>query len=396
MSADTSVKWMTSDMPNVPTLTGTAGSLVALLDAFLVDGADPRPINSIVIVDGIATVSLSAGHAYEPHAVIRIAGASPTALNRDWRIASATASTLTFDVSGASIADGVASGTMTARRAPAGWEIVYSATNKRVYRSTDPESLGFLLRVDDTSTAALNQARVIGYEAMADIDTGTGAFPSDAMISGGGYWYKANTSTGTRPWALFADSRTVCFYGAHHSGYPLHGSVLAFGDLIPAWSADRYAAVLSCAGLALQSSTYSHRAGNLATTLSQSVDITVPRAADALPGARSAATVHPLRVLATSQGGSGVSNGSYAPYSPSGGVFSGPVALIDDSNTLRGWLPGLESTPTAVWRGPVNFSISPVRTDGKALMALSVHHAYNGPGAAAAGTAYIDITGPWR
>ncbi len=394
MAADTSVKWMTSDMANVPTLTVTAGSLVALLDAFLVDGVDPRPINSIVILDGTATATLSAGHAYEPLAVIRIAGATPDALNRDWRIASVTPSTLTFDVSDTGIADGVALGTMTARRAPAGWEIVYSATNKRVYRSTDPESLGFLLRVDDTSTAALNQARVIGYEAMADIDTGTGAFPSDAMISGGGYWYKANNATGTRPWALFADGRTVTFYVAHHATYPSQGSLLGFGDLIPAWSADSFAAALSCASQTLGANFYSHRSGNLATASAASAEIVMPRAADGLPGAQTAGAVHPMRSVAAGSG-SGAAAGSFAGKAPSGGVFSGAVALVDASATLRGWWPGIDSAATAVEHVGDNFSILP-RADGKALMALHVYHSYNNVGTTSRGTAYIHITGPWR
>jgi hypothetical protein len=215
---------------NAPVLSGTAGALVTLLDACLVDGYDSKSINTLTVASGVATASISSGHSYDVGAVVRISGATPSALNGDWRVAAADGTSFDFSVEGLGIADGAATGTITALRAPAGWEKVYSDTNRAAYRSLDYASHnGMVLYVDDTGTTT---ARTRGYESMSDIDTGTGPFPTDAQSSGGLWWGKSNTGDNSfRKWALVADPRRVTFAFAPDGTYLNNVALACFGKL---------------------------------------------------------------------------------------------------------------------------------------------------------------------
>ena len=64
----------------------------------------------------------------------------------------------------------------------------------------------FYLRVDDSSTTA---ARVRMYETLTDVaaPTGTNPMPTDAMISGGGYWNKGSAGSTQRPWGFYSDGK---------------------------------------------------------------------------------------------------------------------------------------------------------------------------------------------
>lgn len=92
-----------------------------------------------------------------------------------------------------------------------GWEKVFTATNKAVYRSLSAQSNKLYLRIDDTTASG---SRVRGYEAMTDIDTeavpGVGLFPTEAQIAGGGWCYKSGAAG--RPWRLVTDGRSIYFF----------------------------------------------------------------------------------------------------------------------------------------------------------------------------------------
>ena len=221
--ADTTVKWFTDRNPNGPILNGLKGSLVALLDACLVDGYDPRTPDSVVVLGGVATVNISAGNPYEKHAVISVSGASATTLNAEWRIDSAAATSFTF------ICPGVADGNITGvslKRAPAGWEKVHSATNKAVYRSSNLAATQFLLFVDDDQTES-KWARVYGAEGMVGATT-TGA---TNLFGGSIGWQKSSlASLVARPWVLTADDRFVGYTPAFYDGRPDSHTPFKFGD----------------------------------------------------------------------------------------------------------------------------------------------------------------------
>ncbi len=212
--ADTTVKYFASTMSGAPALSNTAGSLIGVLDACLVNGFGSVTLNSLVIASNVATGTVSGGHNFamvgNTGPVIKIEGATPSDLNGLWRIASVPGST-TFTFATTGISDQTATGTITAKRAPAGFSKAFSGTNLAAYRSDDVAGTRLYLRVDDTTTT---YARIRGYETMSDVNTGTGPFPTVAQNSTGGYAVKADGTN--RPWTLFCDTQMIyvfCDYG---------------------------------------------------------------------------------------------------------------------------------------------------------------------------------------
>ena len=53
-----SVKWFTSDMRGAPVVSGTAGTLIAMLDACLVTGFGVVTATSVTVSGGVATATL--------------------------------------------------------------------------------------------------------------------------------------------------------------------------------------------------------------------------------------------------------------------------------------------------------------------------------------------------
>lgn len=118
--------------------------------------------------------------------------------------------------------------------APAGWTKEYSGTNKAAYKQ-GTGSNGFYLRVDDTITT---QTRIVGYETMTDVDTGTNPFPTAAQISGGMYWFKAQDAI-VRDWLIVATERA--FYLYVMPTYATNSTPLFFfGDIQTYKPADAY------------------------------------------------------------------------------------------------------------------------------------------------------------
>lgn len=214
---DTSVKYFDSTMSGAPTLSGTAGTLISVLDACLINGFGTVTLDSLVVSSNVATGTVSAGHGLSMigsavGSVITIAGATPSGLNGTWRIASVADSThFTFATSG--ISDQTATGTITAARTPLGFSKTYSGTNKAVYRANDVAGSRLYLRVADDGTGSATYARIRGYESMSDVDTGTGPFPTDAQVSGGLYWGKSSVASSTaRAWRLIGDSQGLYLF----------------------------------------------------------------------------------------------------------------------------------------------------------------------------------------
>ncbi|WP_341674944.1 hypothetical protein [Niveibacterium sp. SC-1] len=233
MSAN--IKIFHSAMPGAPVLSGTAGALIAILDACLVNGFGLKSVDSIVVAAGIATVSIPSGHIFEKDSCITVAGATPAGLNGEKKVLSATATTLTFDATG--IANGAATGTLTAVLTPAGFTKLFSGTNLAAYKSSNPAASGGVLRVDDTATQS---ARLTGYESMSDVNTGVGKTPTDVQVSGGLYWPKSSAaSAAARDWMVIADDRTFYVFLAPSTTYsPTRYFTAGFGDTLPTLATD--------------------------------------------------------------------------------------------------------------------------------------------------------------
>ena len=230
---------MLSTFRGAPVLTGVAGALIAVLDAFLLTGYGHITAQSVVIAGGICTATVNAGENFEVDACILVSNATPVDLNGVARVTANTATTVSWPTS---LPDGPVNGPVGIRYAPAPgpWEKLFSKTNVAVYRSTHPESTGMCLRVDDTGTLL---AGVRAYKTMSDVDTGTDPFPTVARLANP-IWSKGYSGTAAKNYLLWAD-RSMLVVGLE-AGTTTVFSCNAFGDPIPVNPAgDAYACMLS-------------------------------------------------------------------------------------------------------------------------------------------------------
>lgn len=390
----TSVKNFHSAMPGAPVLSGTAGTLLAVLDACLVTGFGLKTADSLTVAGGVATVAFSTGHSFQPGTIALIEGATPAGLSGEKRILSTAANSVTFAAPG--IADGTATGTISAKLAPAGWEKAFSGTNVAAYRPSDVTSTRMFLRVDDTGTT---NARVVGYEAMTDVSTGTGRFPSSAQISGGGWWPKANAASATAgAWTVVADSKSIILHvHTHTSSLGASGVLWEFGDFASLKSGDAYACRLQCHSMDVASGT------SALSTMTGYCGISgadagayLARSFTALGG--SVAGAHAADGLFSGARVSGASAGSAItpsyPNGPDNGLLLTRKSVIEPGVCLRGRSRGVYVAPQAChqvfnWRDKVAGQGDLL---GRQLLAIKCG---SPAGTASEGVVFVDITGPW-
>ena len=235
---DTSVKFAHSEMAGAPAINGVAGSLISVLDAFLVNGFGSKSVDSATITAGVCRLNFSSGvSCADTGSVILVEGAGNVALNGQQKVTAFSTSWVEFATDQA---DGSVTGTISFKAAPLGWEKVFSATNTAVYRPTDPSSTRFYLKVTDPGTT---QARVQMFETMTDVNTGTNMMPTSAIVSGGYYWWKSRFANAVaQQWFLAGDGAGLYFGCKPHAdagaSYPY---VTQFaGDINSVRSGDAY------------------------------------------------------------------------------------------------------------------------------------------------------------
>lgn len=397
------VKYFHAQQAGSPTLTGIQGSLISVLDACLVNGFGLKSVESIVVAGNIATVMVSTGHAMEPDILALIEGATPSSLNGEKRVLSSTATTFTFAAAG--ISDQTASGTITTKVAPLGWEKVFSATHKAVYRPSSVEGTRMFLRVDETVDG--REARVRGFEHMTDVDTGVGAFPTTDQLVTGALWPKASVANANqRDWTIIGDHRTLYLHlncvdsVSSSTGFRLSGSVWTFGDFKSFKAADPYACLLQGA-----TSTGQYGSGS---GQDQSVEFVrtdnngnpgqvVPRNYTGVSGASQV-----IRHAESLMSGNGAVSGSGAYYVYPNGPDNG---LLLVGTQLIEYLSGnahLRGRTRGVYRVPQNCHASfAQRTKidgtgdltGRKLLAIKC----GSPNSASSqAVLFFDITGPWE
>jgi hypothetical protein len=390
----TSVKYFHSAMTDAPVLNGTAGSLIGVLDACLVNGFSLRTVDSLTVTSNVATANISAGHGYEVDTIVLIAGATPSGLNGRKRVLSATTNTITFAAPG--VADGSATGTMNVRLAPAGWEKPFSGTNLAAYRSAEIASTRCFLRVDDT---AAQNARAVGYESMSDINTGTGPFPTSAQVSGGLWWGKANsTATTARSWMVVADDKTFWYYvNTVGSSSPVDGVVYGFGDVNSLKSGDAYGCVLFGPSTDLSASTsvqiqHAFYAQMTSTTTSGYL----ARAYTAIGGA--APTYKRAESYCRQEVTSGLSTDIPYPNGADNGLILSRMTVQEAGGHVRGVLPGLYFVPqilTATSFSAQDKIAGQGVLAGRKLLAVKASGGSATNSSTNAATGFFDITGPW-
>ena len=386
------VKYFHSALTGAPTLNGVAGSLIAVLDACLVDGFGLKTADSVTVSGGIATATFSTGHSFEPDVIALVAGATPAGLNGEKRVLTTATNVITFDAT--SIADGAATGAITVKLAPAGWAKAFSGTNLAAYRSQDVTGTRLFLRVDDTGTT---NARVVGYESMSDVNTGLRGFPLPPQVAGGGYWPKANAVNATaRAWTVIADTKTVWVHlHTATSGIGASGCVWGFGDFDSYKSGDPYACALQCSYTDTATATATNAAAAEYAGLSGISGPIAARSFTALGG--SVVLDHAAESHTSAAGVSGAVASALAPSYPNGtnnSLVLSRNALVERSVALRGVSPGLLLAPQNChaqfnWRDKVP---GQGQYAGRTLLAVK---AGSPAGTASQGVVFFDITGPW-
>lgn len=406
---DTSVKHFGSFMGGaMPVMNAVAGSMEAIVYACLVTGIDTKPLVSLTVSGGIATAAYTGSHSATPESVVLIAGVTGAlvALNGEQKIiAKPNAGSVQFATAAP---DGTASGTITMKMAPLGWQRPFSGANLGAYKSADPASTGMFLRMDDTGTQT---CRVVGYESMSDILGGLGAFPTNAVIPGGGAWGKSSAANSNPvQWLLIGDGRTFYLHVSTYTGvgtggtYDRYtvGALRGFGDMIALRpGGDPFACALS----AFFDPT---TPGSWANNPNQSV---FDNTAQKLYTPRNFSGL-----------GSAFEMGSY-PYTGAINVVSGldttfgsfPSRIDGKLRLSRRYLrsydaqfpeprcevPGVLTIPQTTVAGQINHrDIVPATGElaGRKLMALSVGGSYSSDPTVSgnSGITLIDVTGPWR
>ena len=392
--ADTySVSYITNTMRGAPVISGnTPGCLIAVLDALLINGWGLAAPTSVSVAGGVATATFSGPTSWEIGAVIGITGGTPSGLAGKSRVVSVVGNTLTFATTAA---DGTYTGSIGIKYAPAGWEKVFTATNKAVYRSTDVTGARLYLRVDDSSNLF---ARVRGFESMSDVDTGFGMFPLDTMISGGGYWYKSVTSSAAAaPYLMAADARLLLQAvmhgipgGSTRSGTKVQG----FGDIIAGNpGGDAWATVLSVSSS--ESNGYLNYGGLSGATADSNGGFGMASFARGWQGLGSSVHARPFPETGRDDQLSGnCTMFGAAPSVVDGQIKLSRMLLRDQAGVIyRGVVPGVYYIPqTAVLSLFATPGALVERADGRRLAVLHVGTATD----YFSGVALVDVTGPWR
>lgn len=232
------VKMYHSRMLEAPTLNGLSGSLITVLDAILVSGFGQVNVTSINRSGSTATMVTATAHGFETGTVVQIAGAAETEYNGEFVVQAVDGTTVTFAVSGTPATP--ATGTITVKRAPAGFSKAFAdGSTRAAYRSNDMSSRRNFLYVNDASVLAggSKEAQVFAYESMSDIDTGTNRYPESLVF----ICVKSGAvSAEGRNWIAVSDGKTLYFFthvnSASSGGFESPGtnghSGLCFGDLI--------------------------------------------------------------------------------------------------------------------------------------------------------------------
>ena len=378
-----------SSQVGAPVLSGSAGALRAVIKACLVDGFGAGPVATLTVSGGIATATYAGAHPFKVGYVAQFAGATPAGLNGNKVILSVTGTSVTFAAPG--VPDGAATGTITSKAAPAGWQELFAGAlaNVIALKPSVVEATGCVLRVDDTG--AIN-ARVRAYEAMSDISTGVGMTPLESQAAGGLWWPKSATANATaRAWILVADARG--FYLAVAPAGGNRYTLLFAGDIASLKSGDAYGYLLTgnqgdqtnassvpdgCVG-------YSHRSARTGAYLVRAYTAIGQSTAAQRLGAH-----HNGSTADVYAGTAGYSLGAY-PNGANNGLLTGALEL--HAAGLRGTLPGLlhpvQDCGTSFATGATVDGTDDLA--GRRLLAIRT----GPPAGGTVGTVFIDTTGNW-
>lgn len=396
----TQVKHFHAEQVGAPTVNGVQGTLINMLDACLVNGFGLKSVDSLVVAGNVATVNITTGHSMQPDMVALMEGATPSGLNGEKRVISTTTNSFTFAAPG--ISDQTATGTITTKVAPLGWEKPFSATNVAVYRPSSVEGTRMYLRVDESADG--REARVRGYENMTDATTGTGPFPTTSQLASGLFWPKASTTgSNQRDWTIIGDHRTVYVHlncvdsGSSPNDFRKNGCVWSFGDFIPFRVGNPYACLLqgTSTGQYGQNGSMTSAAEYASSGFENTNLIYMPRNFTAVGGA--ASVIQRASGSWSGSGNSGNVNQICFPNGPDNGLVLAGKTYVTTLNALQ----HVEGRSRGIYITNQNCHQSFNQRDkidgtgelaGRKILAVKAQAPNRGEGL---GVVFFDITGPW-
>lgn len=323
----TNVKIFKSTDGGAPLLSGTVGHLLNVFDAVLVNGYGSKTIT--ITRDGTTATASSTAHGFVTGQCLLIAGADQAEYNGEFYITVTGDDAFTFTVANSPATP--ATGTITAKIAPAGWTKAYSGTNKAAYRTLAGNQMYW--RVDDSGTTS---ARTVAYEAMTGIDAGTNAFPTDIQVSGGLYLPKSNVAdTSSRVWIILATDRLVHVFINTSATAGLLCGTSCFGDIKSFAGSDLFGTLLIAQTGASTYTALAAMSGYPTTT----TGCYMARAYTQVGGSIAIgkhADAGKLGSLTANIGGSGLAY----PNPADGGLYLAPL-FLHEAGTVRGTLPGV-------------------------------------------------------
>lgn len=386
-----------------PVMNGNNGTLINVLDACLVTGYNSRSGLAIARVGDIATATFNS-HGYTRDQVVELAGADQAEYNGQFRILSNTTNTFTFKVSESAVTP--ATGTITCKVAPLGWNKVFSGTNTAFYQSKNILSNKMFLKVLDDGTTYSSYggrfASMRGYEESSDLNTAYAPFPRFDQANHYIYKQYYNWSVGTNvAWSLIGDDMIFYLFNNwweesgrwYDSG---SGSLSVFGDFVSYRPGDNYNTI-QCSNYT-SFSTYQYY--DFACFYSQNTQggygpPYIARAYNQISQSQSA-LIRQNSVITGALGDTGTT----FPNPIDGSMQFGEICVIESGNLLRGKMPGMYSpsharplyTPhTTSQQGSVLRNLGGQNADYWCLI-FRCH----GGSSTTGGCLMFDLTNPWR
>lgn len=208
MVASTDIKYYVYTNTNAPQLINNFGCMIDVLDACLVNGFGSQTVSTLTAVGTTVTATFGSAHNFMQYQVIKIAGATQTEYNGEFRILTVpNANSITFQLAAAPSVT-TATGTINCSLPPLGWLKPFSGTGKAAYRSANTllASRPYLRVVDAldatyTSTYA-KYAKVGIVEDMTGIDAMSGVqAPYDSANPDKNWVGTGSGTTGINGWA---------------------------------------------------------------------------------------------------------------------------------------------------------------------------------------------------
>ena len=196
------VKWFDNRFHGIPILNGTPGSMVAVLDAVLVNGFGNTNAVTISVTNKKATIILQDGVTFFRKSVVAISGFSNQAYNSEYQVQETSVGKIVISLdapNGTIEATGV-----VVKYAPLGWFKPFSGVSKAIYKPSKVDAQQWMFYVDDTYA---KYCKVAIMENATSLENHVNPRPRTYNFIWGKSYY---ADTNKRTFAIIGDP--YCFY----------------------------------------------------------------------------------------------------------------------------------------------------------------------------------------